>query len=577
MDTRIKSVKLGITIIALLLTARLFYWQVLSADRLSALAQTQRTSTHLVPAERGSIYSSDGFALVSNQPSFLLYAYKPQLDQPLDTISGQLAPLLVETDNLDATEAAKPLSLRQSEKQTEIFSKLSDSDRTWIPLARHLDNPIKEAVESLHIEGLGFDNNKIRYYPEASTSAHLLGFVGRDQAGEPLGYFGLEGYYDLELRGKSGLIRQEKDATGQPIIIGDFSVTAHRKGRDLKLYLNRALQYQVEKHLRSGIEKYGAKSGEVVIMDPYTGGILAMAALPGYDPADFIDYDTTLYKNPVVASSYEPGSTFKVLIMAAALEENAITPDTTCDQTCDGPVKIDKYSIKTWNDQYHPGETMTEVLERSDNTGMIFVARQLGQDKFVSYLKKFGFGKLTGIDLQEETAPLLRSNWGDVDLATASFGQGLATTAIQMTRAVAVLANGGKLMEPHVVASVIGDRTINIKPKVVEQVISPQTAKTITQMMVNAVENGDAGWKRPHGYKIAGKTGTAQIPVSGHYDQDKTIASFVGFAPADHPKFVMLVKLTEPTTSPWGSETAAPLWFNIASDALTLLNVPLQK
>jgi cell division protein FtsI (penicillin-binding protein 3)/stage V sporulation protein D (sporulation-specific penicillin-binding protein) len=218
---------------------------------------------------------------------------------------------------------------------------------------------------------------------------------------------------------------------------------------------------------------------------------------------------------------------------------------------------------------------MTQVLERSDNTGMIFVEKKLGRDKFLSYLKNFGFGSPTNIDLQEEASPKLKSYWSETDLATASFGQGIAVTGIQMLTAVATIANGGNLVEPHVVAAVENeDKDIAIEPKIVRRVISPATAKTVTDMMVNAALHGEAKWAVLKDYDVAGKTGTAQVPIEGHYDADKTVASFVGFAPAYDPKFVMIVTLTQPQTSQWAAETAAPLWFQLASDILLYLNVP---
>ena len=290
------------------------------------------------------------------------------------------------------------------------------------------------------------------------------------------------------------------------------------------------------------------------------------------------DFDRMLYKNPVVGSTYEPGSTFKPLVMATAIDNNLVKPDTEMDE--DGPVQVGPYFIRTWNNKYNGKITMTQVLERSSNVGMVFVARKLGRDKLIQAIKDYGFGRSTDIDLEDETSPTLRpdDDWKEIDEYTASFGQGIAVTPIQMVRAVAALANGGKMMEPHIVSEIRDSKgkTVTIKPKVVREVVRPETASIVTEMMVSAVENGDAKWAKPKGYRIAGKTGTAQIPVAGHYDESKTIASFVGFAPADKPKFVILVTLREPTSSPWGSETAAPLFFSIARDLFTYWGVPPQ-
>jgi cell division protein FtsI/penicillin-binding protein 2 len=447
------------------------------------------------------------------------------------------------------------------------------SNKNYAILARNLSVDEKHSIENLHLDGLNFDESFVRGYPEASMSAHLAGFVGRNDLGEPTGYFGLEGFYNRELAGQPGIEKQEKDAVGNPLMIGDYRQLATRDGRTLKLNVDRSVQYIAEEELKKGIERYGAASGEILIMDPTTGGILAMASLPTYDPAKFYEYDTSLYKNPSVADAYEPGSTFKVLVLAAAINENKVKIDDRCD-VCNGPLPIDKYVIKTWNNQYHPDSTPAEIIANSDNVGMVWVERKLGGDKMVDYLKNFGFGDKTGIDLQEEIAPALRPKWGDIDYATSSFGQGIAVTSIEMVRAVAAIASGGKLMEPHVVSEVIGDTTTQIEPKVVRQVITKDTADKMTDIMIGSAEHGDAKWTRLPDYTVAGKTGTAQIPVAGHYDADKTIASFVGFAPAHNPRFVMLVKLREPQTSQWGSETAAPLWFTVARKLLMHYQIP---
>lgn len=577
MLSRMGVVKLGLAVLGLVILGRLFYWQVIQSNILAAEAENQRTSSEIISASRGSILSKDGYVLTANQDYYQLFAYKPQLEITIDQVSQQVAPLIL-AEPRDATEAAIPYPLRLQTFQSQLLSKLSDPDKKWVPLRRGLTQKQKEAVESLEILGLGFDVYQRRHYPEASMSAHLLGFVGHDEFGSPKGYFGLEGEYNLELQGKRGKVVQEKDATGKPILIGLFDQYQSREGRDLVLHLDRSVQHLAETQLREGMQKYGAKSGEVIIMHPQSGGVIASVALPSYDPVDLGEYDQSLYKNPLIANSYEPGSTFKVLVMAAGIEEGVITPKTVCGAACAKPVAIGKYTIRTWNSQYDPNQTMTEVLANSDNTGMVLVAQRLGKERFVDYIKAFGFGQLTGVDLQEEATPFLRQNWGDIDQATASFGQGIAVSGLQMVRATSVIANGGKLMQPQVVDKVIdGNRELDIEPKVVSQVISEATARTVTEMMVEAAHHGEAQWAVLNEYDVAGKTGTAQIPIDGHYDAEKTIASFVGFAPARDPKFVMLVKLREPESSPWAAETAAPLWYNIARDLLLYYNVPPTK
>lgn len=293
-----------------------------------------------------------------------------------------------------------------------------------------------------------------------------------------------------------------------------------------------------------------------------------MASYPSYDPREYASAQKELYINPVVGSTYEPGSTFKVLMMAIGINEGVITPKTTMEET--GPVEVSGYSIRTWNNVYNGTVSMTDVLIHSSNVGMVFVEKKLGKEKVLKALKDFGFGSTTGVDLEDESAPELRSDdqWREIDLATVSFGQGIAVTPLQMVRAVSTIANGGYLMEPRVVQAIAeaNGKVKQIPVKKIRQIFSKKTAEEVTEMMVAAVDQGEAKWAKPPGYRIAGKTGTAQIPVGGVYDEKKTIASFVGFAPADNPKFVVLVTLREPSSSQWGSETAAPLFFNIAKD-----------
>ncbi len=575
-----RRIRLTFIVFLLVFTAiilRLFYWQVLSYDKLTLAGSQQYIQKTQLPAMRGEIKSKDGFTIVSNQTAYTVTGIKKDIKGSLDSFADQIAPFFTQPQpDAEATLSGLLLPPTDKEVRETIYNKLNIPDASWIPLFTKIPEEIKGKIEQGKIAGLKFDPVQKRFYPEASISAHLLGFVGSDYNAQDKGYFGLEGYYDRELKGSWGMISEEKDVYGRPIIIGDKSEKKAEDGRDLILNIDRTVQYMVEDKLRGGLKKYGAKAGSVVIMDPKTGDIMAMSSFPAYDPNSWFMYDSKLYKNPVVADAYEPGSTFKVLVMAGALNEGAVTPETKCDK-CSGPREISGYNIRTWNNKYFPNTTMTDVLVHSDNTGMVFVQDRLGKEKFLKYLDNFGVGQLSGIDLEEETSPALRdkADWRQIDLATASFGQGIVITPISMIRAVAAIANGGNLMEPHVVEKVITSNGVvmEIKPKIIRRVISLKAAKTLTEMMIQAVDRGEAKWAKPKGYRIAGKTGTAQIPVAGHYDESRTIASFVGFAPADDPKFVMLVRLTEPTSSPWGSETAAPLFFDISRELFSYYGI----
>ena len=549
-----------------LILLRLYYWQIISGEELAAAAEGQHQISFEIPAKRGEILAKDGFPLAASQEAYLVFASIPDLQKPASEIASQLAPLFAQEE--EATPGGKrDLAEAQLAQETLIKERLNRTDLNWVPLAHKISHQLKTEIEALAIAGIGFEEEQQRSYPEGSSSAHLLGFVGQDIDGRDQGYFGLEGYYNLELKGRTGLVRREKDALGRPILVGQTTDEKEQTGRDLLTTLDRSVQYIIERNLAEGLKRYGATSGSVVVMEP-TGAILAMASWPGYEPGQYWQYDKTLYPNPNIAFAYEPGSTFKIAVMAAALNEKVVKPETKCDQ-CTGPRVINEYVIKTWNEVYFPESSMIEVIEHSDNVGMVFVGEKLGKEKMVEYLQRFGLGEKTGIDLEDESVPALRpqEKWSQIDLATASFGQGVALTPLQMIRIAATIANNGQLVRPYVVKEIKSEeKTTQFEPKLEREVITPATAKVMTEMMVNAVEKGEAKWAKPAGYRVAGKTGTAEIPVAGHYDEEKTIASFVGFAPADDPKFVMLVTLREPTSSPWGSETAAPLWFQIAQE-----------
>lgn len=560
---RIKFVFLSLLGFAFLVLLRLFYWQFLQADQLAVAAQKQHQSFRQIPAARGQILAADGFPLVTNKQAFLLFASLPDLEESPTSLAHKLASFLVKADE---EKLAKENSLKE---------KLQKPDLVWVPLEHKVSRQAKEKIESLSLTGLGFEDEPLRSYPEGTASAHLLGFVGRDLQGDEKGYFGLEGFYDLQLQGRPGLVWREKDATGKPILFGLSKKQQKRDGQTLLSTLDRSLQFIVEKKLQEGLAKYGALSGSVVIMDPHTGAVLSMVSLPTYDPLGYSQFEESNFLNPVTSLSYEPGSTFKILVMAAAIDQKVIKPDSQCPD-CDGPRVIADYTLDTWNSRYYPNSTMTEVIIHSDNVGMVFVAESLGIEKLFPYLKKFGLGQLTGIDVQDEDTPSLRpqKDWRLIDLATASFGQGIALTPIQMITASAAIANGGYLVQPYLIQGVYEEgKLVETKPKEKKRVLSQSTAEIITQMMVEAVEKGEAQWVKPQGFKVAGKTGTAQIPVAGHYDEEKTIASFIGFAPTQNPRFIMLVTLKEPSSSPWGSETAAPLWFSIAQELFTYYGI----
>lgn len=578
---RLLTVIFGVTFLAIL--GKLFYWQIFASENLSAAADSQHFYIQYLPAKRGEIRFSDNSSLVSNRNAFLLYANLAKLTAPRDEVAKKLAQILAPEVPYVATDSSRPSGelpsqfLEQTEKNLEskIFDRLSTTNAVWINLAHFVSRPAKEKISALNLPGIAFADEETRDYPEASMAAHLVGFVGSDQNGNPLGYFGLEGFYNRELEGRSGEIRIEKDAFGRPIAIGSEERRDEQNGHDLATTIDPAVQLFVEKELQKGISDWQAAGGTAIVMRPDNGAIVAMSSFPHYDPANFSYYPTSWYKNPAIADLFEPGSIMKPIIMAAAINENKITPQTRCTR-CDGPREIGGFTVHTFNNTYHPNSTMTDVLVNSDNTGMIFVGEQLGFDKIYSYLQKFGFGQKTGVDLQEEEGGKLRkfSDYYPLDRATINFGQGIAVNSLQMVKAMAVIANGGFSVTPHVVSQIeSGDKTVNLPWPAGSRVISETTSKTLAEMLVQVANESPEHFPKDRiaelaDFRIAAKSGTAQIAVGGEYAKQGTNATLLGFFPAEQPQFVILVKLNEPLVRPWGSDTAGPIFFAIVRDLI---------
>lgn len=532
---------------------KLFYWQIIRAEEIKKIRDLQSTESLELLPKRGEILFSDNFPIATNNINYLTYA-NPKLIKDIPKYSNDLAGVL----GYDSASISARLN----------------QDLFWVKLGV-FDHEIKKRVEDLNLEGIGFQIEASRFYPEASMAAHLVGFVGKNDNGQDQGYLGLEGFYDRQLKGKPGKLYIVKDALGNPIVT-DVREEKKVDGRTLLTSIDRTIQFIADEALKNGIERYGAQGGSIVVMEPGTGKILAMSSIPKFDPQRYYEFDGNSYQNPIVTNLYEPGSTFKVLVMAAALNEGLVRADTKCT-ICSSPVQMSGFTIKTWNGKYHPNSTMTEVIQNSDNTGMVFVGQKLGIKKFHYYLKEYGFGENTGIDLQGEVSGSIRreSEWLPIDLATASFGQGISITPIQLITAVSSIANGGYLLKPTIVQKIIDENgnEIVVEPERKRKVLSDNAAEVIKWMMVNAVENGDSKWVTLEGIPVAGKTGTAQIPVEGRYDPSQTIASFIGFFPADKPKVSMLVLVDRPKTSIYGSETAAPIFFSVARDIAQYYNI----
>lgn len=582
-QTRIVIVAAVFSLLFLSIVIRLFYWQVVNGEELSSLAEKQHFTTMEIPAYRGSIFASDRTPLVTNDMAYLLYADLRNIKDNPKKLAKELAPILIsETATSSGDIEAYKEEIKKQEEDI-LYKSLSNPEAVWVPLAHRVSPKLRQSIDNLKFLGLGFEDELLRFYPEGSSSAHILGFVGKDRLGQDKGYFGLEGKYDLELKGKQGKLRAEKDALGRPILFGQQDMVKTEEGRTLVTTIDKYIQMQSEKYLKEGLEQWGAVAGNVIVMDPQSGAVLAMASYPSYDPAHYGQYPESNYKNPGVSDVFEPGSIMKPIIMSIALEKNKLNPQTRCPSPkCDGPREIGGYVIKTYNDQYHPNLTMTEVLENSDNTGMVFVGELLGKKTIYDYLSKYEFGKATGIDLEAEEDGVVKSinDWYPIDSATVTFGQGIAVTPIQMVRAFSVIANGGNLIKPYLVKTIIDNgKEIDVTPHEKKRILKTETTKVLTEMLVNVNNKSALHFpmeRIPHlnEYRIAAKSGTAQIPIAGHYDPTKTVGSVIGFVPADNPKFLVMVRLIAPSVRIWGSDTSGPIFYNIVNDLLSYYGIP---
>ena len=581
-----------------IITARLFQFQVLEHEKYAALAAKQQGGFSQIPAARGRIFSADGFPLVENQLAYLVYAEPPTIID-IEATAEKLANILWEENlktqnsNVKTTSQMSKLDEENSKKEeTQRLLAVLSQDLHWVPLAHKISPEAKERIENLKIEGIGFEEEPKRYYPEETLAAHLLGFIGSNEQGQDQGYYGLEGFYNGDLRGRPGRVVEEKGASGEPILLGDYKKIPAEDGRDLVLTLDRSVQFLVEQKLKAAVEKYGAESGSVVITDPSTGAILAMANFPSYDPAEprasvasmeggeaeELEDSKQQWTNPAISETYEPGSVLKALTMSAAIDTKTVKPQTTMQDL--GPITVSGYTVDNWDGKHHGEETMIEILQHSNNCGAAWVAEQLGAETLRNYFLRFGLGEVLGIDLEDEDTGIVKelSEWRPIDLANAAFGQGVSMTPLQLVSIFSTIVNKkGVMMRPYLVSEIQeGDRVIQTKPKELGRVLSPQAADIMKEMLTAAVEGGESKFYNLETHRVAGKTGTAQIPIDGRYDPKKTNATFIGFLPS-YPEFVMLVLLRKPSASTYAAETAVPTWMEIARELTVYYGIEPDK
>lgn len=584
-ETRVKIVYLAFILYFCVLTYRLFSLQILNAGEYRQQIELQTEGKISISAKRGEIFSKDGYPLAQNQISYIL-----NFDKNLNTHSdltktqkiNALVDVLTSDNQVFQTVPADKQKERKNKVTSYINSILLNKKMKAGVIYKKLTEATKNKVEKIKIPELFITAESLRKYPESSMAAHLLGFLGRADDDSLKGYFGLEGYYDMELKGMDGYKTYKRDPLGRSILLEDYYTKDPLDGRSLKTALDRGAQIIIEKWLSWGVKQYHAKAGSVILYDPYRGEILALANTPSFNPNLYYLFSDDNERNLIISDEYETGSIMKPLVMAMAIQEKLINPETKCPK-CAGPRAISGYLIKTFDDSYLSGLTMHEVLERSDNTGMTYVGELLGKKRLLNYFEKLGFGRKTGIDLEGEADGFIKNEKDiyDIDQATMTFGQGISVTSIQMVKAYGALVTG-KTYKPHVVTAFVSNKSEDfVPPTVDENVYSREVLKTIAAMLVGVTEKSPLRFARDRfpnlkNYKIAAKSGTAQIPLKGKYDENRTIGTVVGFAPAYSPKFILFVKLDEPQANIWGANTAGPTFFHMMNDLLLYYNIPPQ-
>lgn len=528
---------------------RLFLIQVVHPQKYTA----EYLQSRKLNSERGRIFDRNGQPLAVNQMRYVLFAEPKQIT--------------------DKEELVRQLARVLGTDEASIAARIDDS-KAWVAVRRGVTTDQRDQILAKKLKGIGFDPEPRRFYPESSLSAHVLGFVGKNTQGEDTGYFGIEGFYEKELAGLPGYIKSERDIGGRPIFVGRQERVEPENGRDIVLTIDKSVQNIVKTKLVKALGDFMAAQACATVVDPFTMELIAQACVPDFDPDAFYEASPEAYVNTAISSLYEPGSTFKPLVVAAAIEEKAIRPQDTMSE--EGPVEIGGYVIRNWNNKYAGRISISNILEKSSNVGMTWIGGRMGHDALYKYLNAYGFGHPTGVDLQGEIGGLIRpqDQWKPIDYATASFGQGIAVTQLQLVRAFSSLVNGGYLMKPYVVKEIRqGERVRTRKPKIESRILSSHTSEIMKKMLESSVAKAEAKFTFPKEYRIGGKTGTAQVAVQGQYDASKTIASFIGFAPVEKPRFVALVVVREPKTSIWGSETAAPVFFDIAKELFVYYNI----
>ncbi len=535
---------------------RLFDLHILQAEMMTEKAKRQHHTIVTLDSTRGAILDRHGRALA--------------LDVDVHSVSA--SPVAVQNPTAVAARLSTVLEVPRPELEQRLRG-----DREFVWIKRKIDSDYATRVDAMALPGINMEKEKQRFYPKGTLLAHVLGFAGIDRQGLE----GLEFGYERYLQGQARRVLLHRDALGRVIFPERQQEADSLSGHTIHLTIDEVIQYMAEKALESAVERTRARGGAIIVMDPRTGGILAWTLRPTFDPNHVAGVSPDRWRNRAVTDPYEPGSTMKAILAAAALEEGLVEPETLI-YAGHGEMPI---SGTVLHDHEKAGWlTFQEAIQRSSNVAAAKTALALGKHRMYEYLRAFGFGEKTGIDLPGESVGILKppNQWGKRALPSIAIGQGIAVTPLQLVTAVSAIANEGALMKPFVVErihSTQGDVVWNQEPEVRRRPIRRRTARTLTALLENVVVRGTGKRAAIHGYRVAGKTGTAQKfdPTIGAYSSTKLIASFVGFAPVEHPQFVMLVVIDEPQGPAWGGVVAAPVFREVGEQVLRHLKTPPQR
>ncbi len=568
-NINLRWIAFAFIVITTIIIGKLFVLQVIQAEYYSTFALTAHEIYKQLHPKRGEIYFQDTrnkkeYPAAVNRQYFLIYA----------------VPKEIKPENTSSTidKLIQILSLPETDRDI-LNKKFSKPNDLYEPVAKKIDGDTVEKIKLEKLSGIYFTPQEYRYYPEENLAGPILGFCRlNDDGTQQIGSYGVEGYWNKTLTGRQGFISGERGAMGSWITLAMHSQVNAQDGADLLLTIDRSIEYKACELLQKGLEEYQAKSASLIMMNPKTGAILAMCSLPDFNPNKYSEVkDIRSFSNNSIFVPYEPGSVFKPITMAAGVDLNLVSPNTTFVDPC---VRvINGFSIHNAQNKCYGTQTMTQVLESSINTGMIYVEEKLGHGRLNDYAKKFGFGEKTGIELGPEAAGDISSleRKGEIFGAVGSFGQGLTATPLQIATAYSAIANKGILPKPYIIAETRypnGKKEIT-QPEKTEQIISERTAKLLSGMLTSVVEN-HYKVAQIKGYYIAGKTGTAQIAENGKYSDDRTNQTFAGFAPATNPQFVLVVKYEEPQRK-WAEQTSLNVFRDLMKFTLQYYAVPNDK